>query len=85
MDWSKRDGNSGSYIGDGAIVAAGAVVTKDIPPRMVAGGVPAKVIKEIGSGGDRTDLLLRNGGTDEDFVGQSCWVSVEQLRLKAAS
>lgn len=38
----------GVTIGDGAIVAAGAVVTKDIPPRMVAGGVPAKVIKEIG-------------------------------------
>ena len=38
----------GVTIGDGAIVAAGAVVTKDIPPRVIAGGVPAKVIKEIG-------------------------------------
>ena len=38
----------GVTIGDGAIVAAGAVVTKDIPPRGIAGGVPAKVIKEIG-------------------------------------
>lgn len=33
-------------IGDGAIVAAGAVVTKDVPPRCMVAGVPAKVVKE---------------------------------------
>lgn len=32
-------------IGDGAIVASGAVVTKDIPPYAIVAGVPAKVIK----------------------------------------
>lgn len=36
----------GVTIGDGAVVAAGAVVTKDIPPYQVWGGVPAKFIKE---------------------------------------
>ncbi len=37
----------GVHIGDGAVVAAGAVVTKDIPPYVIAGGVPARVIRQL--------------------------------------
>ena len=36
----------GCKIGQGSIVAAGAVVNKDIPPKSIAGGVPARIIKE---------------------------------------
>lgn len=36
---------AGVTIGDGAIVAANAVVTKDVPPYAIVGGVPAKVIR----------------------------------------
>ena len=35
----------GVHIGDGAIVAAGSVVTKDVPPYAVVGGAPARLIK----------------------------------------
>ncbi len=35
----------GVHIGNGAIVAAGSVVTKDVPPYAVVGGNPAKIIK----------------------------------------
>ena len=37
----------GVTIGDNSVIAAGAVVTGDIPANVVAGGVPARVIKTI--------------------------------------
>jgi acetyltransferase-like isoleucine patch superfamily enzyme len=36
----------GVTIGDGAIIAAGAIVKDDVPPNMVVGGIPAKIISE---------------------------------------
>lgn len=36
----------GVHIGEGAIIAAGSVVTKNVPPYCIVAGNPAKVIKE---------------------------------------
>ncbi len=38
----------GVTIGEEAVVAAGAVVTRDVPPRAIVAGVPAKVIGHVG-------------------------------------
>lgn len=39
----------GVTVGAGSVVAAGAVVTKNIPPNMLVGGVPARIIRNLDS------------------------------------
>lgn len=46
---------AGVHIGRGTVVAAGSVVTHDLPPGVIAGGMPAKVIKTIQSSGAEYD------------------------------
>ena len=38
---------AGVHIGDGAIIAANAVVTKDVPAYCIAGGVPCTILKQL--------------------------------------
>jgi acetyltransferase-like isoleucine patch superfamily enzyme len=38
----------GVTVGEGAIVGAGSVVTKDVPPGVIAAGNPARVMRKIG-------------------------------------
>lgn len=43
----------GVTLGDWSVVATGAVVTKDVPPYTVVGGVPAKILKQIKNESDK--------------------------------
>lgn len=46
------------YIGDGAIIAAGAVVNHDVPPYAIVGGIPAKILK-YRFNPEQIEILLR--------------------------
>ena len=48
---------SGVTIGQGAVIAAGSVVTKDVPSYAIVAGVPAKVIRYRFEEGEQGEML----------------------------
>ena len=71
---------SGVHIGQGAVVAAGAVVTKDVEPYAIVGGVPAKIIRYRFDEAMIKELLqLDFGKLDEAFIKDH----IEELYKKA--
>jgi len=50
MDWARPRILGDVRVGDNCIIGANAVVTKNVEPNSVVGGVPARVIKQLSPG-----------------------------------
>lgn len=80
----------GLTIGDGAIIAGGSVVVKDVPPYAIVGGVPAKVLKYRFDEEIIQDLLeLKWWDMDVKDLGDISFdnieLAVEELKAKKAA
>lgn len=60
----------GVHIGDNSVIATGAVVTRDIPANCVAGGIPAKPIKQL-EPKDFNDIMDEVLGRFPDYQGDA--------------
>ena len=54
----------GVTVGENSVVAAGSVVTKDVPPNTLVGGNPARVIRSIGDERTKIEAAIDVGQAD---------------------
>ena len=60
--------NGGVTIGKGTVIAAGSIVTKDLPPGVLAGGVPARIIRKLSPNEDTHTFSSAAGVSTIDFI-----------------
>jgi len=67
----------GVNIGHGAVVGSNALVTKDVPPYAVVGGIPARIIKYRFSNDEINKLLEIKwwDASEEDILKSSCYIT----------
>ncbi|HWP82711.1 MAG TPA: GNAT family N-acetyltransferase [Bacteroidota bacterium] len=72
----------GSRIKEGAVIAAGSVVSGEIPPHVIAAGVPARVVRQTHSSANRRTDIRPSNSIPSDIVTRVSKVFVETFALR---